>query len=149
MCRPLAPAYYGDFQRERRDNVVEPNRFRSEIRRNRVKILPCITRASEPLAGAPLYAGDTPGRVSSDLLEEAHVDSDERRLWVLNDDRQRTECYLRSCCSGAELQLRITDIASDTTRIVLRELYPLKSDLYERARELQRSYGVQPASNNA
>lgn len=37
-----------------------------------------------------------------------------------------------SCCSGAELQLRDGDV------IVLRELYPDKSTLGERARELQR-----------
>jgi len=36
-----------------------------------------------------------------------------------------------SCCSGAELQLRRDG------EIVLRELYPTKSDLYERAAELQ------------
>ena len=36
-----------------------------------------------------------------------------------------------SCCSGAELQLR------DGDAIVLRELYPSKSDLYERARDLE------------
>ena len=35
-----------------------------------------------------------------------------------------------SCCSGAELQLHADG------DIVLRELYPSKSDLYERARDL-------------
>jgi hypothetical protein len=39
-----------------------------------------------------------------------------------------------SCCSGAELQVRRGDA------IVLRELYPTKSDLYERARDLRREY---------
>ena len=36
-----------------------------------------------------------------------------------------------SCCTGAELQLR-----PGPDEIVLRELYPTKSDLYERARDL-------------
>jgi hypothetical protein len=44
-----------------------------------------------------------------------------------------------SCCSGAELQVRKT-IAADDEEIVLRELYPTKSDLYERARELATQY---------
>ncbi len=39
-----------------------------------------------------------------------------------------------SCCSGAELQLR------RGADIVLRELYPLKTDLYERARDLHREH---------
>ena len=37
-------------------------------------------------------------------------------------------------CSGAELQV------FEGETIVLRELYPLKSDLYERARELEIVY---------
>jgi hypothetical protein len=41
------------------------------------------------------------------------------------------ECVMVSCCAGAELQLRRSD------DVVLRELYPLKSDLYERARALE------------
>ena len=45
-----------------------------------------------------------------------------------------------SCCSGAELQIRkILDTPGDE-EIVLRELYPTKSDLYERARELAAEY---------
>ena len=39
-----------------------------------------------------------------------------------------------SCCAGAELQLRTPD------RILLRELYPTKSDLYDRARALRLTY---------
>ena len=39
-----------------------------------------------------------------------------------------------SCCTGAELQLREDD------EIVLRELYPTKSDLYERAQSLKEEY---------
>jgi hypothetical protein len=55
-----------------------------------------------------------------------------------------------TCCAGAELQV----IDGDT--IVLRELYPMKSDLYERARALESEYremGIeslfQPASGPA
>jgi len=55
---------------------------------------------------------------------------DERELW-----RDGTLCcVIRSCCSGAELQIRRAD------EVILRELYPSKSDLYERAQELRRSY---------
>jgi hypothetical protein len=42
---------------------------------------------------------------------------------------------MRSCCAGAELQ--IVRERDDATEIVLRELYPDRSSLYERARELQ------------
>ena len=58
------------------------------------------------------------------------MNQDEHPLW-----RNGTlECVMISCCSGAELQLR------DGDAIVLRELYPTKSDLYERARDLQITY---------
>jgi hypothetical protein len=40
-----------------------------------------------------------------------------------------------SCCSGAELQ--IVRAAQGEEEIVLRELYPDKDSLYERARELR------------
>jgi predicted ABC-class ATPase len=58
------------------------------------------------------------------------VNEEERQLWTLGD----LECVMVSCCSGAELQLRRADA------IVLRELYPMKSDLYERARDLKREH---------
>jgi len=46
-----------------------------------------------------------------------------------------------SCCSGAELQ--VSEIRHDAdSRILLRELYPMKSDLYERARMLEVEYGA-------
>jgi hypothetical protein len=41
-----------------------------------------------------------------------------------------------SCCSGAELQIR------KAGEVVLRELFPLKSDLYERANDLKAEYGA-------
>jgi hypothetical protein len=56
------------------------------------------------------------------------MDQDERLLWRLGD----VVCVMISCCAGAELQMRRGD------EIVLRELYPTKSDLYERARDLKR-----------
>ena len=56
--------------------------------------------------------------------------SDERQLWQIDD----VCCVMISCCAGAELQLRV---GGDIT---LRELYPTKSDLYERARSLAREY---------
>jgi len=58
---------------------------------------------------------------------------EERELWREKD----VACVMISCCSGAELQLRRGGT------IVLRELYPLKSDLYERARELRSEWQAQ------
>jgi hypothetical protein len=55
------------------------------------------------------------------------LNQDETQLWRVGD----TECVMISCCAGAELQVRRAG------EIVLRELYPTKSDLYERARELK------------
>ena len=52
---------------------------------------------------------------------------EERELWRIRD----VTCVMVSCCSGAELQLRR---AGD---IILREMYPMKSDLYERAAALR------------
>ena len=70
---------------------------------------------------------------------------DDRELWRIGD----IACVMVSCCSGAELQLRQVRLAPDPvgTRdadfsIVLRELYPTKSDLYERARDLEAEYRV-------
>lgn len=64
------------------------------------------------------------------------MNQDERELWRIGD----VECVMISCCSGAELQVRRGDA------IVLRELYPTKSDLYERALGLKGEYqGAQDA----
>jgi hypothetical protein len=60
--------------------------------------------------------------------------NDDRELWRVAAGNRRAACVMRTCCSGAELQL----LEGDT--VVLRELYPLKSDLYERARELEAEY---------
>jgi hypothetical protein len=58
---------------------------------------------------------------------------EERELWR----EGAVACVMVSCCSGAELQLRRSG------EVVLRELYPLKSDLYERARALQSEWQTQ------
>jgi len=54
--------------------------------------------------------------------------SGDRELWRVGE----VCCSMRSCCSGAELQVRRGD------DVVLRELYPTKSDLFERALMLKR-----------
>lgn len=66
------------------------------------------------------------------------MNHDERELWRSGD----LECVMISCCSGAELQVRRGDA------IILRELYPTKSDLYERANALKTQHaapGFSPA----
>jgi hypothetical protein len=55
------------------------------------------------------------------------VNDEERQLWRIGE----LECVMISCCAGAELQIRTA------SGIVLREIYPMKSDLYDRARELR------------
>ena len=63
--------------------------------------------------------------------------SDERQLW----QHGPFACVMVSCCSGAELQIRKQNDVANDEEIILRELYPTKSDLYERARELASDYG--------
>ena len=58
--------------------------------------------------------------------------NDERELWREGD----LECVMLSCCAGAALQIR----RADAGEIVLRELYPTKSDLYARACDLRAGY---------
>jgi hypothetical protein len=65
------------------------------------------------------------------------MNADERELWRIG----AIACVLISCCAGAELQVRTTDGV-----IVLRELYPTKADLYERARALREEYARHPAA---
>jgi hypothetical protein len=60
------------------------------------------------------------------------MNPDEQLLWSRGD----LECVMVSCCSGAELQLRRT--AGNDQVVILRELYPTKSDLYERSHMLAR-----------
>jgi len=61
------------------------------------------------------------------------MNADERELWRLG----AISCVMISCCAGAELQVRG---AGADPAILLRELYPTKSDLYERARALREEY---------
>jgi len=58
------------------------------------------------------------------------MDNDVKHLWQVGD----RECVMVSCCSDAELQVRRLG------EVILRELYPLKSDLYERARALEAEF---------
>jgi hypothetical protein len=64
-------------------------------------------------------------------------------LWRLTHPRHPgsvLECAMVSCCAGAELQLLRADTSSDDLVIVLRELYPTKGDLDDRARMLKAEY---------
>jgi hypothetical protein len=62
--------------------------------------------------------------------------NDEHRLWTIGP----LECVMVTCCAGAELQVRTGET------ILLRELHPSKSDLYERARQLESDYHEQGGS---
>jgi hypothetical protein len=63
---------------------------------------------------------------------------DDRELWRIGP----VTCVMVSCCAGAELQIRKE--SEGDTEVLLRELYPMKSDLYERARDLEAAYGRLP-----
>lgn len=58
------------------------------------------------------------------------MNDEERQLWRIGE----LECVMISCCTGAELQMRRAG------EIVLREMYPMKSDLYDRARDLRQEH---------
>jgi hypothetical protein len=60
---------------------------------------------------------------------------DHHILWKISSDDATTMCVMVSCCGGAELQ--IVRAAQGEEEIVLRELYPDRDSLYERARELR------------
>ena len=60
--------------------------------------------------------------------------NDRRVIWERQTADGRTACVMISCCAGAELQ--IVRSHNGDEEIVLRELYPDRSSLYERAREL-------------
>jgi hypothetical protein len=68
---------------------------------------------------------------------------EERELWRQGD----VACVMVSCCAGAELQLRRGTPGGET--IILRELYPMKSDLYERARSLHADRPGQPSGSSS
>ena len=63
--------------------------------------------------------------------------NDRRVIWERQAPDGRTACVMISCCAGAELQIVRTRDGDD--EIVLRELYPDHSSLYERAQELNRA----------
>jgi hypothetical protein len=69
---------------------------------------------------------------------QGSINDEERELWRIGE----FECVMVSCCSGAELQLRCK------SRVLLRELYPDKSDLYERARVLREEYEATDADRS-
>jgi hypothetical protein len=60
---------------------------------------------------------------------------DQLVLWEVANGEATTRCVMVSCCSGAELQIVRT--AHGEEKIILRELYPDRDSLYERARELR------------
>lgn len=64
------------------------------------------------------------------------MDQSERVLWERLDGDRLIVCVMRSCCAGAELQVRVA-VGDADDRITMREMYPTKSDLYERARQLE------------
>jgi hypothetical protein len=77
---------------------------------------------------------------------------EDRQLWRIG----RFSCVMLSCCAGAELQVRESpegetdgSDAGQSARVVLRELYPTKSDLYDRARDLRSAYQAGASVSNA
>jgi hypothetical protein len=55
-------------------------------------------------------------------------------IWIVPSGGSDVRCQMLTCCTGAELQIVRDD------EVLLRELYPDKSDLYERARQLRKEY---------
>ena len=77
------------------------------------------------------------------------MEQTERTLWTERDDNRSIQCLMRSCCAGAELQILLTEMPGQEPTVVLRELYPTKSDLYERARLLASHYRGETARHRA
>ena len=65
------------------------------------------------------------------------MNRDHQVLWEVADDEATTSCIMVSCCGGAELQ--IIRAAHGDEEIVLRELYPDRDSVYERAKALKGS----------
>ena len=63
------------------------------------------------------------------------MNRDHHVLWEVTQGEATTMCVMVSCCGGAELQLLRATHGEE--EIVLRELYPDRDSLYERARELR------------
>jgi hypothetical protein len=70
------------------------------------------------------------------------VRDEERQLWSIGD----LTCVMISCCAGAELQVRRARHNNEPGDgdIILREMYPMKSDLYDRARDLKAQHATPP-----
>lgn len=60
-------------------------------------------------------------------------------LWEVSRGETTTMCVMVSCCGGAELQ--VLRASHGDEEIILRELYPDRSSVYERARELHSEQG--------
>lgn len=74
------------------------------------------------------------------------MNRDTHVLWEISHEGTTTMCVMVSCCGGAELQ--VVRATHGDEEIILRELYPDHSSVYERARELQdEARGDEPASN--
>ena len=63
------------------------------------------------------------------------MNRDTHVLWEISNRDTTTMCVMVSCCAGAELQIVRTTHGDE--EVILRELYPDHSSVYERARELQ------------
>jgi hypothetical protein len=72
------------------------------------------------------------------------MNRDHHRLWEIANGETRTSCVMVSCCSGAELQILRTTHGDE--QILMRELYPDRDSLYERARELEAEINADQAS---
>jgi hypothetical protein len=64
------------------------------------------------------------------------MNKDHQILWERQEEQSTTACVMVSCCAGAELQV-VRFTASGEEQIILRELYPDRDSLYERARDLR------------
>ena len=63
------------------------------------------------------------------------MNRDHHVLWESSSEESTTACVMVSCCAGAELQ--VVRSTAGEEQIILRELYPDRDSLYERARELR------------
>jgi hypothetical protein len=71
------------------------------------------------------------------------MNRDHHVLWEWPAGESVTACIMVSCCAGAELQVVRSSIDGDE-QIILRELYPDRDSLYERARELRSEMAQDP-----
>ena len=69
------------------------------------------------------------------------MNSEDQVLWEVSTPDGTTLCIMVSCCGGAELQI-VRERDGDE-EVVLRELYPDRSSLYDRARELRGEWSHQ------